>query len=154
MERLRGRRAWLAAALVLVLVIFGAGSALAKGKPPKKTKPSSLHITVAPKSGKVGTKYNVNVKGKAPNAGTELALGMTLSPGTCPTDFATASTQLAPITNTKGKPVPPKHAKKNLKLNVHAKMALSQAGTYGICAYLVLGSDTVAHASSSFTVTG
>lgn len=146
MKQLSGRRAWLVAVLVLVFVLVGAGTALAKAKG------DVVHIAVAPKTGTYGTKYNVNVKGKATTSGEELALGMTINPGTCPADYTAGFASLSGLADTKGKPIGPKYVHGTLKMNVHAKMTISTPGTYGICAYLVVGSVTKAHASGKFTI--
>lgn len=135
--------------LALALVSAGvvAGSALAAKKK------DTVHITVAPKTGKYGSKYNVSVKGKAGTTGEELALSMTSAPGACPTDYSAGFASLSGIANAKGKPVAPKYVKGNFKENVHAKITISTPGTYGICAYIVLGSVTKAHAASHLTIT-
>jgi hypothetical protein len=148
MERLSGKRTWLAVALVLVLALVGAGAALAKG-----AARDTVHITVGPKTGKYGTKYNVSVKAKATTTGEELVLSMTSAPGSCPTDYAGGFSSLAGLANAKGKPIAPKYVHGNVKENVHAKITISTPGTYGICAYLTVGSTTKAHAASHFTIT-
>jgi hypothetical protein len=134
--------------LALALVTVGVGSALAA-----TAMRDSVHITVAPKTGKYGSKYNVSVKAKATASGEELALSMTSAPGSCPTDYSAGFASLAGLANAKGKPIAPKYVYGNVKENVHAKMTISTPGTYGICAYLVVGSTTKAHAASHFTIT-
>lgn len=150
MKQLSGRRAWLVAALVLVVVSAGIGVGSTRAAAAKK---DSVHITVAPKTGKYGTHYNINVKGKATISGEELALDMTINPGTCPTDYTGGFASLSGIANTKGKPIGPKYVHSTLKMNVKAKITISQPGTYGICAFLVVGSVTKAHAAGTFTIT-
>lgn len=151
MSRFTPRKARLLLALAVVSVGgVVAGSALAAHA---KAKTDVVHITVAPKTGKYGTKYNVNVKGKATASGEELALDMTINPGTCPADYTAGFASLSGIANTKGKPIGPKYVHGVLKMNVKAKITISSPGTYGICAYLVVGSTTKAHASGKFTIT-
>lgn len=152
MATLRRRRARLLTALALVFLIvsaaFGVGSTM--GATAKK---DSVHITVAPKAGKYGTKYNVNVTGKATVSGEELALDMTIDPGTCPANYTAGFGTLSGLSNTKGKPIGPKYVHGALKLTVHAKITISSPGTYGMCAYLLYGSTTKAHAAARFTIT-
>lgn len=150
MKHMSRRRAWLGTALAFVILCAAVGVGSAFGATTKK---DSVHITVAPKTGKYGTKYNVSVKAKATATGEELALDMTLSPGACPTDYASGFGSLSALANAKGKPVAPKYVHGNVKENVHAKITISTPGTYGICAYLVVGSVTKAHAASQFTIT-
>jgi hypothetical protein len=135
--------------LMLAFVCAGvvAGSAFAAAKK------DSVHITVAPKTGTYGTKYNVSGKGKANTSGEELVLSMTEAPGSCPADYSAGFASLSGIANAKGKPVAPKYVHSNVKENVHAKITISQPGTYGICAYVTLGSKTKAHAAAHFTIT-
>lgn len=150
MKHLSGRRVWLAAVLGFVIVCAAVGVGSTFGAAAKK---DSVHITVAPKTGKYGTKYNVSVKAKATASGEELTLDITNSAGTCPTDYTSGFGSLGAIANAKGKPVAPKYVHGNVKENVHAKITIGTPGTYGICAYLVVGSVTKAYAASHFTIT-
>jgi hypothetical protein len=150
MTSLTRRRARLlvASALACAGLVY-AGTSLAGSAAKKK---ETVHITVAPKAGKYGTKYNVSVKAKASTTGEELALAMTTTPASCPADYAAGFASLAGLANAKGKPIAPKYVHGNVKENVHAKITISSPGTYGICAYLTVGSVTKAHAASHFTI--
>ncbi len=109
MARVSRRMVGLFLALTLVSAGVVAGSALAAKKK------DTVDITVAPTTGKYGTKYNVNVKGKAGTTGEELALSMTSAPGSCPTDYSAGFASLSGIANAKGKPVAPKYVKGELQ---------------------------------------
>jgi hypothetical protein len=115
---------------------------------------NSVHIALAPSSGKYGTVYKIAVSGFVAASNEQLALAMTNTPGKCPASYTKGFSRLSGLAKPNGQPMGPTTVKKGrLAKTIKAKITISDPGAYGICAYLQLGAATKAHAAATFTIT-
>jgi hypothetical protein len=139
------RRFVICGALVLLLLV-GAGAALAKAKT------DSVHLALSPARGDYGTKYAVKVTGNATSR-SSLIVAMAKKGLACPASYATGLKSLYGITSSQGKTVEPGFVHGKLATTVHAEMGVEKPGKYRICGYLNNGRKTLALGSARFTVT-
>jgi|SRR5579864_5983186 len=119
------------------------------------TAKDSVKIKVHPTFTAFGNGYDVTVTGNATKVGTELSLDMTLSPKACPKNYAKGFQYLSGLTLQRAHtPVALRYVHGPFSEKVRAWEGQGTPGRYGLCAYLLYGSITLAKSSTTLTITG
>ena len=115
---------------------------------------NTIHISVSPSSGKVGSVYTITVHGRAHGSGDQVAITITTIPGKCAASYTKGFSTQSGIADSNGDPIGPKRVKPGSFNKIFkAKITSGDPGVYGVCAYLQYGSVTRAHAATTFTIT-
>ena len=148
MEMARRRIGLYAIAVCAVLALTGASVALASSI-------NHVKVSLSPKSGKGGDHYTLTLTGRVTRKYEQLALTMVTQHGKpCPSDYAKGFQFSEGLANAHGQPIGPMNMKlgdftKKLKIEI---TNASDPGPHAICAYLVIGSKTLAHGGAVLTI--